>query len=317
MSASRKVFDRAPRRCGLDGSVRRETRASALMLVLWAVMLLSMAILAWAQWIQHGLTLSGEASGNADARAMSHSGVAMALNPAVGERSPQLNRQFGTQLGYRVRMVSEGGKLNLNWLLAGEDPAKLQILKKWLESIGLDFRQRAALVDTLLDYVDADNVRRLNGLEDEGDYHPANRALLDLEELRTMRGVEDLVEKPRWREALTLYSAGPIDLLSAPLEILRLVPGVGDGKWARFASFRAGQDGVLGTRDDPPFKSLRDIQLFLGMSDQQFKSLSGLVGMRDPVVRILAEGQAGKVIRQVEVVARKGGPNASILSWKE
>jgi hypothetical protein len=42
-----------------------------------------------------------------------------------------------------------------------------------------------------------------------------------------------------------------------------------------------------------------------------------LVGMRDPVVWILAEGQAGKVIRQVEVVARKGGPNASILSWKE
>ena len=117
MRAALKVFDRAPRRCGLEGRVRRETRASALVLVLWAVMLLSMAILAWAQWIQHGVTLSGEASGNADARAMSHSGVAMALNPMVGELSPQLNRQFGAQLGYRVRMVSEGGKLNLSWLL--------------------------------------------------------------------------------------------------------------------------------------------------------------------------------------------------------
>lgn len=310
-------FDRPTRLCGRQGQVRRGTRASALILVLWAVMMLSMAILAWARWIQHGVTLAGEAGGNADARAMSHSGVAMALNPLVGENSPQLNRQFGAQLGYRVRMVSEGGKLNLNWLLAGEDPTKLQILKKWLESMGLDFRQRAALLDTLLDYVDTDNVRRLNGLEDEGEYQPANRPLLDLEELRTMRGAEDLVEKPRWREALTLYSSGPIDLLSAPLEVLRLLTGVGEGKWARFVSFRAGQDGVLGTRDDPPFKSLREVQLFLGMSDQQFKSLNGLVGMRDPVVRVLAEGQAGKVIRQVEVVARKGGPNASILSWKE
>jgi hypothetical protein len=312
MKAGRPVF-----LCLRRGPVGNEPRASALILVLWAVMLLSMAILAWVQWIQHGITLAGEANGNADARAMAHSGVAMALHPMVGEQSPQLNRQFGAQLGYRVKMMSEGGKLNLNWLLAGEDPVKLQIFKKWLESQGLDFRQRAALVDSLLDYVDADNVRRLNGLEDEGDYHPANRPLLDLEELRTMRGAEDLIEKLRWRAALTLWSSGPIDLMSAPLEILRLVPGVGESKWARFVTFRAGQDGVLGTRDDPPFKSLRDVQLFLGMSDQQFKPLSGLVGMRDPVVWVLAEGQAGKVIRQVEVVARKGGPNASILSWKE
>lgn len=294
-----------------------QSRAAALMLVLWALMLLSIAVLAWAKWIDQDIALVGEANRNLEAIAMAHSGVAMALHPLVTRESPQLQKEFGTELGYEVRMISEGGKLHLNWLIAGEDPRKIALLKAWLERMGLDFEQREQFVDCLLDYVDGDNVKRLNGAEDEDDYHPANRPLQTLDELTQVRGTEALTSKPGWRESLTLYSQGPLDLVAAPAEILRAVPGFGDARIERFITYRAGKDGILGTMDDPPFKGLKDVQTFLGMTDAQFKQLGGLVSVNDKTMHITAIGHSGKGVRQVEVIARKSGANPDILYWKE
>jgi type II secretory pathway component PulK len=295
-------------------------RGSSLMVVLWALFLLSAAVMAWAKWIQQDLQLAGQANSGLEASAMAHSGVAMALNQRVSLESPQLEREIDSNLGYRVRMISEGGKLHLNWLLAGEDPRKITILKSWLTSMGLDILQRDTVVDCLLDYVDNDNVKRLNGCEDDGDYHPANRPFLTLEEIQQVRGVEALTRQPGWKENLTLYSNGLIEVVSASPEVLRALPGFGDARIARFVEFRAGIDKILGTADDPPFKNLEEVRSFMGMSKTQFDELGQLISIKDPanpVMRILSLGHSGKVIRQVELVARKSGPNPAILYWKE
>ncbi len=295
----------------------RDRSGSSLLLVFWAITLLSMSVIAWAKWINQDIALDGQANRDSEARAMAHSGMALALHPLVGRQSPQLTKDFGSQLGYSVQMVGEGGKLNVNWLLAGEDPRKLNIFKLWLERMGLDFHEREVLVDCLLDYVDADNLKRLNGMEDEGDYHPANRPLLTLDELREVKGCEPLTNKPGWKDNLTLYSGGLIDVLAAPPEVFRALPGFGDAMIERFVTYRSGKDGILGNADDPIFNSLREVQFFLGLNDVQFKALGGLLGMRDPVMHITAKGFSGKVIRQVDVVARKGVSNPAILYWTE
>ncbi len=294
-------------------------RGAVLLLVLWALLLLSAAVFAWAQWIWHDVQMANEASFGTEARAMAHSGVAMALNPAVSQASPQLERELGPELGYRVRMVSEGGKLNINLLLAGEDPRKIELLKRWLEQMGLGFQDRERLVDCLLDYVDADDLRRGNGLEDEGDYRPPNRQLLSIDEIRDVAGSEPLTEVPGWKEHLTIYGGGKIDLTAAPAKILRLLPGVGDPQIQRFVEYRAGADGLLGTIDDPVFQDLATVLNFLGLNrPQQAQELSLLITLRDPTMHITAIGESGKVHRQVEVVARKSPTGyPAIIYWKE
>src|SRR5262249_1670147 len=146
---------------------------SALLLVLWVLLVLSAAVMVWTQRIQSNILLHGEANREIEARAMAHSGLAIALHPFVTQRTPVPPEDLGPGMGYEVRMISEGGKLNINWLLRGEEPEKLAILKRWLEQRGLEFDQREAFVDSLLDYVDPNDLKRLNGREGDASYHPA------------------------------------------------------------------------------------------------------------------------------------------------
>ena len=292
--------------------------ASALLLVVWAVIILSAALLAWLNFMQVDLERSADSNREVEARAMARSGVAIGLHPLVSERTPGLEEEVGPGMGFRVRLVGEGGKLNINWLLAGEEPRKLDILKLWLESHGLTFQERERLLDCLLDYVDGDNLKRTNGVEDEPDYAPANRPLQSIDEMEEVRGMEPLLKSPGWKDELTIYSQGPLDLSAADEAILRMLPNLGEARIASFLIRRRGRDGVDGTEDDYQFKNLKEIQSYLGFSEAQFKNLSGLVVHKDQTQRIISEGHSANEIRQIEVVARKGGgANPAILLWKE
>jgi type II secretory pathway component PulK len=296
---------------------RRAEHASALLLVMWAIFLLTGAILTWSMWIQNDMELAADRTHEVEARAMALSGLALGKHPLVSERTPGLEEELDSQRGFRVRIVGEGGKLNINWMLAGEDPRRIAIFKYWLSRHGLDFKQIEVLSDCLLDYTDGDNLKRLNGAEDEPGYMPANRPFQSLDEIERVMNIEPLLLSPGWRDELTIYSQGPIDLSSANEDILRMLPGMTEGRITRFLQIRRGRDGVDGTFDDFQFKNLQEIQSYLGFSAQQFKELSGLVVAKDQVQRIISEGRAGNVIRQLECVVRKGGSNPVILYWQE
>ncbi len=298
--------------------ISSKSRASVLLIVLWALILLSAAVFTWAKIIQQDIQISGQENREVEARAMAHSGLAIALHPLVSKKTPLLEGEIGEGMSYRVMMVSEGGKLNINWLIAQEDPRKLELFKQWLATMDLDFKERETFVDCLLDFVDGDNDPHLNGVEDKDDYHPANRPLQSLDELTQVANAQLLTSKPGWRDQLTIHSQGPIDLTAANENVLRLVPGIGELQMQRFLQYRRGKDGVDGTIDDPPeFKSMKEILGYLGMSERQGQELGGLVGMKDLTMHITSEGTSAKVVRQVEVIARKGGSNPVILSWKE
>jgi type II secretory pathway component PulK len=293
------------------------TRGSALLLVLWALLLLSAAVFAWAASIHDSLALQAEGNRAIEARAMAHSGMALALHPGVTFETPLPEETLASGMSYRVRMISEGGKLNINWLLRGEEPRKLTILKSWLERRGLDFQQREVLVDSLLDYVDGDDVKRLNGREKDGTYQPADRELQSVREIVRVPGAAPLTSQAGWENDLTIYSQGPIDLSSASIEILRLLPGLSETRVQQFVQYRQGEDGRDGTEDDIQFENFDAIRQFLGLTAAQFKELSSLVTYQDPTLQITSIGQSGKVSRHLEVVVRKAGAQPQILSWKE
>ena len=293
-------------------------RGAALLIALWAIIVLTSAVLLWAAYIRQTINVSGESYNDTEARAMAHSGLAIAMHPLASKETEALTLEEGNDPGYRVRMVSEGGKLNLNFLFAGEDARKQDIFKRWLEARGIDYQARDRMVDCMLDWLDADNVKRTNGQEDGPNYHPPNRGrFLTVEELAEVAGTEPLTSQPGWKDDLTVDSNGQIDLTSADAHILRLLPGIGDLGIDRFLQWRRGGDGIDGTKDDPVIQKLETVQGFLGLNKTQWQQLGGLISLRDNTWQIISTGWSGKVVRQVEVVVVKGSQNPQIKKWKE
>jgi len=293
-------------------------RAAALLLALWALVVLSSAVLLWAAYIRQTITVAGENYNDTEARVMAHSGVAIALHPLVNKETPALMMESENDPGFRVRVLSEGAKLNLNFLFAGEDARKLEMFKRWLESRGVEYQDRDRMVDCIMDWLDADNVKRLNGQEDDVDYHPPNRGqFYSVEELAEVAGTEPLTALPGWKNDLTIFSQGPLDLTSADFEMLRLLPGVGDAAIERYLQWRRGGDELDGTADDPVIQKLETVQGFLGLNKTQWNALGGLITLRDNTWQIISEGWSGKVIRQVTVVVVKGSQNPQIRNWTE
>ena len=295
-------------------------RGSLLLIALWAIMVLTGTVLLWAAYIRHTTSVSNEAYQDTEARAMAHSGLAIAMHPLTSRETPALAMEEENDPGFRVRMISEGGKLNLNFLFNSGNPEerKLDIFRRWLENRGIDSRARDRMVDCILDWLDADNVKRTNGQEDAPNYHPPNRGqFLSVEELAEVAGTEPLTSQPGWKDDLTVDSAGQIDVTSADAHILRLLPGVGDLGIDRFLQWRRGADGIDGTADDPVIKNLEMVQNFLGLNKTQWNALGGLISPRDNTWQIISEGWSGKVVRQVTVVVVKGSQNPQIRRWKE
>jgi general secretion pathway protein K len=287
------------------------------MLALWALFLLSAMVISWALEINARLTLNGNAQRVIEAEAMACSGSEIAIHPGVRPGSPVLRGGFGTLQSFEARITGEGGRLNLNWLVAGENPVRLELLRKYLEVKGVDLNEREHMIDCLLDWVDPDNLVRLNGAEDDGDYHPANTLFARLDDLKRVRGWEELTKEPDWDADLTVNSTGPVDLTWASREVLLSLPGMTEPLVDAFLTLRRGADNIDGTEDDPVFKNMEEVRVALGFSSEQFKQLAPLVGFRDQVVRVVSVGKSGNVTRTVQMVIRKAGSVPQLITWKE
>lgn len=315
----------SPRRPGRSGEIpatagRRNTkvRAAALILSLWALFLLSAMVISWAVEIDSRLALSGNANRVLEAEAMACSGAEVALNPIIKPGSPNLRRQMESRQGYEARITGEGGRLNVNWLVANEDPQRLEILRRYLENKGIDLNECNVMMDSLLDWVEPNTgLHHLNAPPESDDYHPAHTLLTRIEDLQKVFGWGEFTSTPGWDEDFTLNSGGPIDLAWASRNVLLTLPGLTDSMVDRFLTLRRGPDGIDGTADDPPLNSLEDVQAALGLSPEQFQQLAGLVGLRDPAFRIVSVGKSGDAKRVVQMVVRKMNNIPQLITWKE
>jgi len=294
---------------------------AALMLALWALFLLSAMVIAWALDIDSRLTLSGNANRVVEAEAMAASGAEVALNPVVEAGSSALHGSLGQNQTYEARITGEGGRLNLNWILSGENPQRLEILRQYLEVKGVDLNDRDRMIDCLLDYIDPDDLPRLNGAESEPGYQPKNSLLQRVDQLKQVKGWEKFTAGRDWDSDFTLYSTGPVDLTAASRDVLLSLPGFNEQIADRFLQLRRGPDEVDGTDDDQVFESLDQVRLALGFTPEQFAQLSGppgppLIQLKDQVVRVVSVGKSGDATRTVEMIIRKSA-QPQMIRWKE
>jgi general secretion pathway protein K len=141
-----------------------------------------------------------------------------------------------------VRITSEAGKVNINMVSEAT-------LRKIIGQLGLEGETRDIVVDSILDWIDPDDFRRLNGAENDyyqslkEPYKCKNGNLDSIEELFLVRGVTpDLFYGRRetkkgeegvkaegigLKDIFTIYSSGEqIDINSASLPVLRFVLGL-------------------------------------------------------------------------------------------
>ncbi len=298
---------------------RRRARGSALLLALWAIMILSLIVLTLAKQLDGELGIQARETAGLDARALAYSGAQVALHPAANPSTPSLVTDLdGGTRGWRTRLVGEGGRLNLNWLLAGEDQNRLDVLRQHLANRGLAYPEREAFIDSLLDWVDPDDVRRLNGNETPVRGPISNEPLQDLSELYQIPACDPLTRQDGWDEDFTLVSQGPIDLQWATESVLRAIPGMGDFAIRGLLQMRRGGDGEDGTPDDYKFKDLAEAARVMGLGGPDLERMRGLLTLNDPVFRIKSEGRSGGVQRTLEIVCLKSGGGApQIILWKE
>lgn len=296
----------------------KRSRAAAILLALWALFLLSAMVISWALDVNTRLTLSSSANRALEAEAMACSGAEIALHPMVKPGSSLLRGQFPPNQSYQARITGEAGRLNLNLLLGTDNPVTMELVRKFLEVKGIDLNDRDRMIDSLMDWIDPDNLVRLNGAEEDGDYKPANQKLRTLDELKRVRGWEEFTSRPDWDADLTLSTPdGKIDINWASRDVLLSLPGFTEPVVDRFLQTRRGPDNIEGTDDDVLFANPQEVQIALGFRQDQFNQLASLITVNGPVVRVESIGKSGNSTRTVRMVIFKQGNSIRLLSWKE
>src|SRR5204862_3227122 len=118
-------------------------------------------------------------------------------------------------------------------------------------------------------------------------------------------------------DELMVNSIGSVDFAWVVCEVLCVLLGFIDEMVEHFIQLRAGLDGKDGTADDTVFKSLDDIRAALALSPEQFRKLSPFISFNDSVLRIVSTGRSSDVTRVIQLVFRRAGTTAQLITWKE
>ena len=293
------------------------------MLALWALFLLSAMIISWALDIDTRLSISGSANRRLEAEAMACSGTEVAFHPLIKPGSKNLKREMAPRLRYQAHITGEGGRLNINWLVAGEDQNRLEVLRRYLENKGIDLNERDAMMDALLDWVSPNvGLHRLNAPPETDDYHPAHAQFTRLDDLKKVRGWEEFTSVPGWDDDFTVSTstapnAALVDLQWASRDVLLALPGINEAIVDRFLELRRGPDKIDGTEDDMTFKSVPEAAAALGLDPKQTQTITPLVTVNTPIFRVVSVGQSGNVQRTVQLVFLRTGSTPQLISWKE
>ena len=292
----------------------RANRGIALLLVLWALVLLGTLALGFS-WSMRTEAMAAR-NGIDEMRAyfQSRTGVnrAVAMLASLSADNVLAASIAGEDgdASYEVRIEAESGKVNVN--LVGEE-VLLEILKKG----GLPEEEAEGVRDAILDWRDEDDVSRPRGAE-AAEYGrrtepitPRNGTIRGIGELMHVKGVTKEFHEAFLSRVFTVHGkSAQLNFLRAPEIVLRSLPGV---------SAEAADRIVTGRREEPPI-SAADLAAMVGeglLTAQGLALISG--GASSNVYTIIATGRAGddvtRVVRCLVEVSGSGGKRVKMLGW--
>ena len=301
---------------------RRKSRGAALMAVIWLIAILSLACISTLRVISFDMEIASAKIHGSRARQIAEMGIAIGSNPVVKRSDPILRQMDGESgEGFEVKIVSEGGRFNINSIILQEDKALLRTLfVDW----GLELDAAQEVADALGDWVDADDDEALNGAEksfyeDQGRINqPFNRAFYDLSEVSLVRGM-DMVEavRPDWRNWFTIWSGGALDLNEAPAELIAAAAEIPVDQAEIIPETVRGTDGLRDTTDDVPFQNAAAALDLLGIDVEGRPDIAGRFTVNDATTRIESIGYAEGAKRKINVIVRNRTGRPALLERTE
>jgi general secretion pathway protein K len=292
------------------------------MAVLWLIAILGMACMAALRVISFDMEIANAKVHGSRARQIAEMGIAVGSNYLVKRTDPLLHRVVEeTGESFDVRIISEGGRFNINSILLQDDKALLrQIFVDW----GLELEDAQNVSDALGDWVDADNNVALNGAEEE--YYenegrinqPFNRPFYDLREMSLVRGME-MVEavKPDWRNWFTIWSGGALDLNEAPAELIAAAAEISVDQADIVPETVRGTDGERDTTDDVPFQNAAAALDLLGIDTNTRPDIAKRFTANDATTRIESIGTAEGASYKITVIVRNRTGRPALLERTE
>lgn len=205
----------------------------ALVLVLWVITLLAVIAGNFAFSMRSEAQIARNLISTAQARAFADAGIQRAwlelMKPPTDAQRWQANGELHEQTPQgavlRVTLEDESGKIDLN-------TASDALLKGLFLSVGLSDEASTHLLDAVLDWRDADKLKRLHGAEEEGyraagkSYVPSDAPFETVDELQRVLGMNSELYR-KLAPALTVYSRqSGVNTAVASARVLLAIPGV-------------------------------------------------------------------------------------------
>lgn len=306
----------------LSRSNIQKSRGAALMAVLWLIAILAMACMATLRVISFDMELASAKVHGSRARQVAEMGIAVGSNPVVKRSDPILHYEDGgAGEGYDAKVISEGGRFNINAIILQDDKA---LLKSMFMDWGLELDDAQGVADALTDWIDSDDDEQLNGAEKtyyEGEgriNQPFNRPFYDVNEVALVRGM-DLVEamRPDWREWFTIWSGGGLDLNEAPAELIAAAAEIPVEQAIIIPETVRGTDGERDTLDDVPFENAADALDLLGIDAESRPDIAKRFTLNDATTRVESTGFAEGAKRKITVILRNRAGKPALLERTE
>jgi general secretion pathway protein K len=243
-----------------------------------------------------------------------------------------------------LKIIDLERKININ-------TAPAPLLQQVFTTMGVDANDISVLSDSIQDWIDTDDSTRPAGAESDyyqglnPPYYAKNGPMDDLSELLLVKGVtpamyfgtgpNDQPDTPFAHHKLGLnnaaagqepdypfgftniftpFSSGKINLNTADLDVLELIPGMDTTSAQNILKFRAGPDGVDGTEDDTPFINVGQLAS-AGVNPQAASQIGNYCTTRSTTFEVHVTARIGDQERNFVAIIFRTGPTTQIVRF--
>lgn len=328
-------------------------KGSALLVALWVLLILAVLLSSFAFDMHVEAAITSHARKRLHARAAAEGGVAyasMLLAQSFKANNIEEPDEVREQMRQQAKRLNSSLRVSISDLSIGEAKVHIELIPEtgrrnvnhmteedWdliLEQGKIPLELRTEMIDNLMDWIDDNDFRRLNGAEsddafysDRG-YKTKNAQIDALEELLWIKGFEprflyggpgeekeEVSSYPGIAHLLTVWGDdNQVNINSASREVLLTLPGVTEETVDDLLILRNGLDGIEGTPDDG-FRDTEDALSQIGIANPAFQERISV--KRHPFVRLISIAEEDGVRAGIWTILSVVPNDAIPVYWRE
>lgn len=346
--------------------LRSDCRGIALLMVMVAVFVLGILAGGFAYSMKIEMRLARNHNSEDELEWLGRSGVELASYVVAqqmtipNERFDALNQKWAGGIGvtnevladielenvplgsgtFSVKIIDQERFFNIN-------VADQVILRQAMTLIGVDAAESPAIIDSILDWLDVDDAKRLSGAESNyylgltSPYYAKNGPIDDLSELML---VKDITPEMYWGPAGTNYattasitppsrvqskrlhseetldyqvglkdlftpvSGRLININTASAAVLQLIPSLDSNTAQAIVQTRSGPDGVEGNEDDTPFRNVGELINVPGMDRGLVQQIGRYFTVMSATYEVQVTARIGNYQKTYVAMIRRNSP---------